>query len=133
MGIAVSTDYRDIYGDLDRMPDKLRRIYNKIVAKLSADGYTVRPGNRAVVVPKLNARVIAPNGEFTSADEMPPRTRQMFEDALVAMLPVENALCAIIDAQLWYQRAAFRGLLITLAFELAAAAFLATRGYFGHL
>ena len=133
MGIAVSTNpalYHDGYSTVDEMPVKMRRVYDRIVAKLSANGYTVRADGAQVVIPKLNARITLNGGEFNSPEAMPPRQLRIFQDALAAALPLEHAICAIVEARRFYQRAAFHTLLVALSVEIAAAAFLWTRGYF---
>lgn len=134
MGIAVSTDpslYHGDYSSVNDMPEKMRRVYNRIVAKLLANGYTVRADGTPVVIPKLTACITLNGGEFYSPDAMPPRQLKIFQDALAAALPLEHAICAIVEARRFYQRVAFRTLLVTLTVEIATAALLWTRGYFG--
>lgn len=133
MGIAVSTNpalYHNGYSTVNEMPVKMRRVYDRIVAKLSANGYTVRADGAPVVIPRLNARITINGGEFDSPEAMPPRQLAIFQNALAAALPLEHALCAIVEARRFYQRVAFRTLLIALSVEIAAAAFLWSRGYF---
>lgn len=133
MGIAVSTNpalYHDGYSTVNAMPVKMRRVYDRIVAKLLANGYTVRAEGVQVVIPKLNARITLNGGEFNSPEAMPPRQLRIFQDALAAALPLEHAICAIVEARRFYQRVAFRTMVVALSVEIVTAAFLWTRGYF---
>jgi len=133
MGIAVLTEPALEHVGYTRagdMPEKLRLVYDEVVAKLSAKGFTVRSEGAPVVIPTLRSCITLNGSEFSSCEAMPPRQRLLFEAALAAALPLENAICAIVEAQRFYRRVAMRALLLTFALEVIVAAFLWTRGYF---
>jgi hypothetical protein len=74
----------------EEMSPSMQKIYRRTVQRFSAHPNPL--GSRALVVPKLSARVTLNGREFTSAEEMPPPFRQFYEELLAQALPVQHAI-----------------------------------------
>lgn len=111
------------------MSASMEKIYHRMLARFCAEP-TRATGSRAVLVPKMTARVIVNGREFESTGEMPAAYRRFYEETLARALPLQRAVYAVaqIEHSNYIKRTIALGV-IALG-HVAAIAYLWSIGYY---
>ena len=110
------------------MSPSMEKIYHRMLERFSADAAPT--GSRAMIVPKMTARVILNGREFESTGEMPLAYRRFYEETLARALPLQRAVYTVAKIE----HSNFVKRTVTLAVialgHVAAIAYLWSVGYY---
>lgn len=111
------------------MSPSMEKIYHRMLGRFSAETAQAT-GSRALIVPKMTARVILNGREFDSTGEMPLAYRRFYEETLARALPLQRAVYTVakIEHANFVKRTV--ALAVIAAGHVAAIAYLWSVGYY---